>query len=222
MCPEWPVSDYTLVVTAVFTIRGKSPFIKLSSKTTLTPTNPSSLFPWQQLCPGHLYNVVPVPLLSLFISLEKVSWTVTQWIHMSLRRSVSNVKNVIFLHTSVVLSSHGWQGQEMGMNASCLGPALKADCKGRWHNGAMFLCFHQTLWNVWFTVFPCCFNCDLELQSDGYLLLYMCAQVPKGPKWKTVTKTKLLKLSSRTLHKVQLLCFYVQSIYKKISKHTIT
>lgn len=105
-----------------------SSFVWLSTKPTLTPTNPSSVFPRQQLYHGqssHLYQCDSCAIVISFHQLrETVVSKVTVDSHVLGRKNISqHEKNIykIFLHTSVVPSSPGWHRQEMGMTASCLG-----------------------------------------------------------------------------------------------------
>lgn len=207
VCAHTKTSTHPDDKLAVYSFEKSFVFLCLtfSTKPTLTPTNPSSVFPRQQLYHGqssHSYKCDSCAVCNLFSSARRNR---RERNHNGFTRPwekeyIQTWKNVIFLHTSVVPSSPGWLRQEMGMTASCPSRLWRQAARGRCHGGAMFLRFHQALCNVWFTASLPLFHLWFSVsRSDGYRLPYMSALFLQDSKWKK-SDTGEHQATIRTLH----------------------
>lgn len=131
-------------------------------------------------------NVIPVPLESVFIASEKRPGTQPPHTLTVLGRenkASQGKKSFLFFFP---FTPQFWAAvprvTQTGNGNDCFlpGPALKAAHEGRSHGGAMFLCFHRGLCNVWFTASsrPAPFHLWFNVSwSDGYRRPYMSALV---------------------------------------------
>ena len=159
----------------------------------MTPTNPSSLFPRQQLHHGQSSRPYQCDSCAVINSFHQLRETLSQWIHMSLGREKYISKHDFPSHLSVV-PAFPWVTQTGSGNDCFLPePALKAGYEARCHGGAMFLLFHPALCIVWFTTSPSrCFICDLVFPGQmaiGCLTCPLCAC--RTIRWKKMDKGQL-------------------------------
>lgn len=162
MCTR--TSAHTLMIREVFTVWKSLSSSFVLTKLTLTPTNPSSVFPGQQLFNGqssHSYKCDSGVIVMSFHQLgETVVCTLTIDSHVLGRKIISkHEKNCDFpSHLSCAVIP--WVTQTGNGNDGFLPePALKAGCEGRCHGRATFLSFHQTLCNLLFTASPPAVSC---------------------------------------------------------------
>lgn len=127
--------------------------VRVSSKPTMTPTNPSSVFPRQQLDHGQSSPSYKCDSCDIVISFHQltekvVSEVSTQSRVLGKKNESKHEKRWIFLHTSVVPLSP--RAAQAGNGNDCFLPerALKAANEGRSHGRMALLRLHRALCNA--------------------------------------------------------------------------
>lgn len=133
--------EHTLVTRELLIVWKKLlclPLFYFATKPTLTPTNPSSLSPRQQLCAGQRSRGCECGSCAAAISFHQLA----ERRHNGVTRPWEGRT-----HPNRTFPLHLSAGNEGFLSE----PALKAACEERCRGGPMFLSFQQGLCNVWFT-----------------------------------------------------------------------